>query len=78
MKTTTAYRYNDAQPEWMYAISGAWEAKTDLSEATKREILKEWHLNSIKLVVEYDLLIKEARKRGLIDEWERPLSPFSS
>ena len=64
---TTAYRYNDTQPEWMYAISGAWEAKTDLSEATKLEILKEWHLGSIKLVVEYDLLIAEAVNRGLIE-----------
>jgi hypothetical protein len=72
---TTAYRYNDVQPEWMYAISGAWEAKTDLSEDTKREILKEWHLGSIKLVVEYDLLIAEAIERGLIESDEDYNSP---
>jgi hypothetical protein len=54
----------------MYAISGAWEAKTDLSEPTKREILIEWHLGSIKLVVDYDLLVKEAIKRGLIESDE--------
>jgi hypothetical protein len=67
MNNTTAYRYNDAQPEWMYAISAAWEAKTDLGEDTVREILKEWHIGSIKLVVEYDVLIKLAVERGLIE-----------
>jgi hypothetical protein len=61
---TTAYSYNDAQPEWMYAIGAAWEAKTDLGDSTKSEIFSEWRLGSIKLVVEYDLLIEEAKKRG--------------
>jgi hypothetical protein len=72
---STAYRYNDAQPEWMYAIANAWEAKTDLGEATRYEILKEWHLGSIKLVVDYDLLVKEATKRGLIESDEDYTSP---
>jgi hypothetical protein len=63
----TAYRYNDAQPEWMYAIAAAWARKTDASRHTQEEILKEWRLGSVKLMVQYDFLIEEAVERGLIE-----------
>jgi hypothetical protein len=63
---TTAYRYNDAQPEWMFAIQAAWRRKTDLPPMFQTELLKEWRLNSIKLVVDYDLLLEEGERRGLI------------
>jgi len=53
----------------MYAISRAWSIKTDASMDTQTEILKEWRLGSVKLVVEYDLLIKEAKERGLIEDF---------
>jgi hypothetical protein len=70
MATSTAYRYNDAQPQWMYAIGMAWSQKTDASDEAQAAILKEWRLNSVKLVVEYDLLIKIAVERGLIESDE--------
>jgi hypothetical protein len=63
----TAYRYNDSQPEWMYAIAAAWARRTDASRHTQEEILKEWRLGSIKLMVQYDLLIEEGVERGLIE-----------
>jgi hypothetical protein len=63
----TAYRYNDAQPEWMHAIAAAWARKTDASRHTQEEILKEWRLGSVKLMVQYDFLIEEAVERGLIE-----------
>ena len=64
---TTAYRYNDAQPEWMNAVARAWSRKTDASMLIQDEILKEWRLGSVKLMVEYDLLIDEAVQAGLIE-----------
>jgi len=67
MVTSTAYRYNDAQPEWMQAIAVAWSQKTDASLETQQAILSEWRLGSVKLMVEYELLLAEAKKRGLTD-----------
>lgn len=64
---TTAYRYNDSQPEWMNAVARAWSMKTDASMLIQDEILKEWRLGSVKLMVQYDLLIKEAVEAGLIE-----------
>jgi hypothetical protein len=64
---TTAYRYNHDRPEWMNAIARAWSQKTDASMDTQTEILREWRLASVKLIVEYDLLIKEAVESGLIE-----------
>jgi hypothetical protein len=51
----------------MYAIAAAWVRKTDASRHTQEEILKEWRLGSIKLMVQYDLLIEEGVERGLIE-----------
>jgi hypothetical protein len=74
--TVTAYRYNDAQPEWMYAIAAAWARKTDASRHTQEEILKEWRLGSVKLMVEYNLLIEEAEERNLVDKIVKVPEPF--
>jgi hypothetical protein len=71
----TAYRYNNAQPEWMNAIARAWSQKTDAGMDTQTEILSEWRLGSVKLVVEYDLLIKEAVEAGLIESDQDYNSP---
>ena len=67
MNNTTAYRYNHEQPEWMHAIAAAWALKTDASREAQDDIMVEWREGGIKLVVEYDLLIKEAVERGLIE-----------
>lgn len=63
----TAYRYNDSQPEWMHAIAAAWARKTNASRHTQEEILKEWRLGSVKLMVQHGLLVEEGIERGLIE-----------
>jgi hypothetical protein len=75
MNNTTAYRYNDSQPDWMYAIAEAWASKTDAHETDREVLLKEWRLGSVKLVVEYDELIKVAVERGLIEAEDDYNSP---
>jgi hypothetical protein len=51
----------------MNVIARAWSMKTDASMALQKDMLYEWRLGSVKLVVEYDLLLDQAVEAGLID-----------
>jgi hypothetical protein len=72
---TTAYRYNHDRIPWMHVIAKAWAMKTDASREAQDDIMVEWRLGSIKLMVEYDLLVEVAVERGLIESDEDYNSP---